>query len=124
MTWQRPVSGTGSSTRATCSTVLYCTVLCSTVQLHPGHLQQRARELVRGHQLVAAHTAGVGEGLFTNYLKPGDTAVQLVAGVVTGGAAELQLRLDCGTLGGQPPLLTDSVRKVDPGLQSLLKHKM
>ena len=60
----------------------------------------------------------------TNYLKPGDTAVKLVAGVVTGGAAELQLRLDCGTLGGQPPLLPDSVRKVDPGLQSLLKHKM
>ena len=103
--------------------VLYCTVLYCTV-LYCTDLQQRARELVRGHQLVAAHTAGVGKGLLTNYLTPGDTAVQLVTGVVTGGAAQLQLRLDCGTLGAQPPLLPDSVRKVDPGLQSLLKLKM
>ena len=103
-------------------TVLYCTVLYCTVLYC--HLQQRARELVRGHQLVAAHTAGVGKGLLTNYLTPGDTAVQLVTRVVTGGAAQLQLRLDCGTLGAQPPLLPDSVREVDPGLQSLLIHKM
>ena len=46
-------------------TVLYCTVLDCTVLYC--HLQQRARELVRGHQLVAAHTAGVGKGLLTNY---------------------------------------------------------